>query len=504
MENPAAQLETYSRVAEISPWPVMILNSQGQLRSSNSSCRKLFHSSIPLNAGTPLTDLIRKKDQSKIHNWFESFVAESHRDEVEDNATTPSTSVIPNSIRCRLHSPTTRFRKIKLFAQRFMDSDQCYVMLCLDDTGHRIKKRQAIHKQQQLMLSLLDNTGAVAYAKNLRGQYLYINSLFEELFHVNRQAVKSMTDYDIFNAAAASAFQENDLKIIQNGEMQRSQEVVPHDDGLHTYISAKFPLYDANGDIFGIGGISTDITEQLHNQQELQAAQAVQRLLYPDEAPSFSGYDIAGSSLPAESVSGDYYDYITVAPNRVVVAVGDVSGHGLGPALEMVEVRSYLRAILRTEVRLDVAMECLNEFLFHDLRECAFVTLFLAEINFQTHSFSYVGAGHRADFLKANGDRVSLPSTGLMLGVEERVTFVCSPQFAFEQGDELILSTDGICETMTPEKELFGREGMLKFVESHRTESASEIVNNLLTTCQEMNGLETQSDDMTAVLVKRG
>lgn len=503
VENPAAQLEIHSQLAEISPWPMMILDSRCLLVSSNSSCRKLLHSSISLNPGTPFEQLIREKDRSRIQDWFENLIAEGNPQERESKAEVSIPPGSLKSIRCRLHSPISRWRKIKLTAKQFVDADQCYFLICLDDARHRIKNKKAINKQRRLMLSLLDNTGAVAYAKDLRGQYLYINSLFEELFHVDRLSVKTMTDYDIFTDDVARIFQKNDLNIVQSGEMQRTQEVVPHDDGLHTYISVKFPLTDSNGEIFGIGGISTDITEQLHNQQELQAAQAVQRLLYPDKSPSFAGYDMAGSVLPAESVSGDYYDYITVAPGRVVVAVGDVSGHGLGPALEMVEVRSYLRAILRTEVRLDVAMECLNEFLYHDLRECAFVTLFLAEINFQTHSFHYVGAGHRADFLKANGDRICLPSTGLMLGVDERVNFQFSPQFVFEPGDQLILSTDGICETMTPEKELFGREGMIEFVEAHRSEPASEIVERLLNTCQQLNGLETQADDMTAVLVKR-
>jgi len=119
--------------------------------------------------------------------------------------------------------------------------------------------------------AIMDNCTACIYLKDLEGRYLYINRQFESLFHISRQTILGKTDFDIFSAAHAAAFRANDLKVLQGGKPMEWEEVAPHDDGPHDYVSLKFPMRDTAGAIYGVCGISSDITlfkriEQERNQ----------------------------------------------------------------------------------------------------------------------------------------------------------------------------------------------------------------------------------------------
>jgi PAS domain S-box-containing protein len=127
--------------------------------------------------------------------------------------------------------------------------------------------------------SIVDNTTAVIYLKDLEGYYFTINRQYEKLFHVTRHEILGRTDYEIFPAAVADVFRENDNKVIEAKEPIEFEEVVPHDDGLHTYISIKFPLRDTAGTIYAVCGISTDITERKRTEHELrQSLDKLQRV----------------------------------------------------------------------------------------------------------------------------------------------------------------------------------------------------------------------------------
>jgi PAS domain S-box-containing protein len=136
--------------------------------------------------------------------------------------------------------------------------------------------RNSVDKLQ----TIIDNTPAVIYAKDLDGRYVLINRRYEELFHISKEAVLGMTDHDLFPADAADAFGANDRMVLAQGEAAQFDETVPHDDGLHKYISVKFPLTDANGTAYGVCGISTDITERMHEQAALRESEERLRVIF--------------------------------------------------------------------------------------------------------------------------------------------------------------------------------------------------------------------------------
>ncbi len=483
--------EVFARSSQLAPWPTLVLDRQFRLFHANPAARELLGLGEDFSQGMFFPEIVAEKSLTCLEQFLENCFIPSHH----------QSSSVP--FHCSFQAGKGEPKEIEMQAEVLKEHDNISLVLYLRDLSLNSRTGQAVLERDQWYRNILDNTGAVIYIKDIQGRYQFINRLFEKTFHVRQDEICGKTDYDLFPRETADRFRRIDEHVCLSGETQKIQETAPHDDGPHHYISVKFPLHNPQGKLTGIAGISTDITEQLRTQQELKAAQAVQKLLYPESAPEVEGYDIAGRVSPAETVSGDYYDYIWLSPDRLVIAVGDVSGHGLGPALEMVETRSYLRAILRTEVRLDVAMECLNEFLYRDLRDSAFVTLFLAEIDFKTNSFKYVGAGHQAELLKKDGSCIRLKSTGLMLGIDSRVSYSCSACYLLQPDDLLLISTDGITEAMSPSGEMFGYEQKMSVIQKYRNHTAREVINELIDKAGSFPGVAQQADDMTAVAVKK-
>jgi PAS domain S-box-containing protein len=125
----------------------------------------------------------------------------------------------------------------------------------------RRKRAELASAQSERRLeAILDNSAAVIFLKDLHGRYLLVNQHFEELFHVTRASVLGRTDHDIFPPAIADRFQANDRAALAAGKSLTVEEHVPQDDGLHTYVSIKFPLRGADGVVTAVCGIATDIT----------------------------------------------------------------------------------------------------------------------------------------------------------------------------------------------------------------------------------------------------
>ena len=120
----------------------------------------------------------------------------------------------------------------------------------------------------QLLLQAIDNTSAVIYMRDREGRYLLVNRRYEELFGVRRQAIMGLTDHDLFAPEVAAEFRANDLRAFEQGSAVQTEEMAPHADGPHTYITVKYPLLDAAGRHYAICGISTDITDLKRAEEE--------------------------------------------------------------------------------------------------------------------------------------------------------------------------------------------------------------------------------------------
>jgi PAS domain S-box-containing protein len=143
-----------------------------------------------------------------------------------------------------------------------------------DEVAERRHTSEALRVSQKQLQDIVDNSTAVIYLKDIEGRYLLVNSWWETLFHVSRAAVFGRTDYDLFPAEAAAAFQANDREVLSTNQPLHVEEVAPHDDGPHSYISVKFPLRDAAGVAYGVCGISTDITDRKQMEAEVRRSES--------------------------------------------------------------------------------------------------------------------------------------------------------------------------------------------------------------------------------------
>ncbi len=145
----------------------------------------------------------------------------------------------------------------------------------LGDTFNEMTSRlrdliEQLKRSEQQQLDLLNNTSSVIYIKDLKSRYIFINRMFEEIFNISNSYISGKTDDMFFPQKVAETFQANDLKVIEDNSILEFEEVVPQADGLHTYISVKFPLKNSSGEIYAICGISTDITARKHQEEELR------------------------------------------------------------------------------------------------------------------------------------------------------------------------------------------------------------------------------------------
>jgi len=483
-----------------------------------------------------------------------------------------------------------------------------------------------------LFQEIADNTSSVMYVKDTDFQYVLVNRQFEARFGYSRAEVIGRSDFDLFPTDMAEAFRANDRRVLDTNQLLECEEVAPHTDGPHTYLSVKFPLRDDDGETYAVAGISTDITDRIRSareidvlrrrtglllesvgdgicgisrngtidivnpaaekllkwptselvgqhysclwparhgapatdavalilqtgerfhaeraemlrhdgtrlpveyianpifdqgaivgvvlafrdlrerlarqraDQELQAASQVQRFLYPQHPPNIPGFEVAGMTFPSERVCGDYYDFQPWGESGAwCLALGDVSGHGLGPALHMVETRAFLRSVLHdTSDPADVLVR-MNRVLCQDLPEGMFVTLFVGRLDPATHRLTYGSGGHPAGVLRASGEVERLQSAGLPLGLFAGTRYETSPSIILAPGDILMITSDGISEMRSPMHKLFGWEREWAVVAERRQSPAAEIGAALYQAARQFAEGEPQHDDVTLIVAK--
>ena len=142
-----------------------------------------------------------------------------------------------------------------------LDNKTLLYSIILDITRRKIAE-QALSETEQRQRELLNNTSSVIYSKDLDGHYLSINRAYELYFDITEAQIQGKTDFDLFPADVARAFRRNDLKAIASNQPVESEESIFQENGRHVFISVKFPLRNAQGEIYAVCGISTDITQR--------------------------------------------------------------------------------------------------------------------------------------------------------------------------------------------------------------------------------------------------
>jgi serine phosphatase RsbU (regulator of sigma subunit) len=281
-------------------------------------------------------------------------------------------------------------------------------------------------------------------------------------------------------------------------------------------ISSKDPVTYTAGDLKLATALATQAAVSIENArlqaerleqekivQELEIARNIQVSLLPNTTPIVEGAEVTALFLPARQVGGDFYDFIPISENNLGLVIADVSGKGVPAALFMALSRALMRANSLQNPHVSHAVIRTNKLILDCATSGLFVTLFYAIVDTQARILKYVSAGHNPPILykKRTGEIQLLEADGIALGVlddielEERET-------SLEEGDLIVLYTDGVTEAMNVQDEEFGEERLIQLILDNHTSSANELSCKIKDVVMEFAGEAPQFDDFTLMVVK--
>ena len=236
---------------------------------------------------------------------------------------------------------------------------------------------------------------------------------------------------------------------------------------------------------------------------ELDEAQNIQMGLLPTESPDTNGFDIAGMSVPATQVGGDFYDYLTLANGQTAIAVADAAGKGLRGAMNAVLTNGMLHEIARFESGADVILTALNAGLAPRMYGPSFIALNLAILNESEKRIDYANGGQPYPILKKGTEIIEIEDSDLPLGSMKSVQYE-SITFDLAEGDVLIFHSDGLIEALNADEEMYGAE-RLKAVASRIPDeyTAEEVIQHIVEDVNRFVAEAEQYDDLTLVVIKR-
>ena len=254
--------------------------------------------------------------------------------------------------------------------------------------------------------------------------------------------------------------------------------------------------------------VYSEANEKKRLDHDLQIAREIQRIMLPAESPTIDGFEIAGLNIPASQVSGDYFDYITIDPERLGVAIADVSGKGVPASLIMAICRSVLRSSAPENASPSEVLKKVNRQLYPDIKEDMFISMAYLVLDHVRATVTLSRAGHDAPLLyrASTGELTPIKPPGLVLGIDsgnvfDRITGDLA--VPLERDDCLILYTDGVTEALDGEGDEFGIDRAMHSVQASATDGAPAIINRLVEDVRSFVGSTPQHDDITLIAIRK-
>ena len=312
---------------------------------------------------------------------------------------------------------------------------------------------------------------------------------------------ESIMDFQIRSIMCAPLInsREESIGVIQLDTLRQTIAFGEEDLEMFVTVAMQASLAIQKSDLFSLRKKTRDLRKDLSLANELQ-----QRFL-PQSAPDIDGYEFFSWYRPMQQVGGDYYDYITLDNDRVAIVVADVVGHGITAALLMAKVSAESRFALATEPDPISAVKRMNEKL-SSLHIDRFVTLVLVMIDSKTHAATIVNAGHMPPVLRKASDKsltsIAVDEAGVPLGVIDDFEYE-SIEVVLEQGDTLLLYTDGVNEAMDKDGRQLTTTGMIEDIRISQTTTPEAIGQSVCESVARHSADTDMIDDACLVCVGR-
>jgi sigma-B regulation protein RsbU (phosphoserine phosphatase) len=240
--------------------------------------------------------------------------------------------------------------------------------------------------------------------------------------------------------------------------------------------------------------------------EQMRLAGLIQRKMIPEKAPRIAGLDIAATYIPCYDVGGDFYDFLRLDENRIVIAIADVMGKGMPAALMMSCFRSSVRAyaeIENADASILRIIEKLNKMTCGECTGGEFITFFYAVIDAKEKTITYCNCGHEPAILIRQEHTIDLEKGGLVIGVDPKAEYEIET-VNLKDEDCLLFYTDGLIDAANFDGDLWGKENLLKTVKEFTCCTAERMIGNILLYRRRFVGLANQLDDISVIAVKIG
>jgi sigma-B regulation protein RsbU (phosphoserine phosphatase) len=242
--------------------------------------------------------------------------------------------------------------------------------------------------------------------------------------------------------------------------------------------------------------------EKQRMEKELALARGIQRSLLPDEPPVIPGFELAVANEPCFECGGDYYDFLHLGPQSLLLVVADVEGKGVSSALVMSNLQATLRALVMHLHSLEVLTLSLNEMIYNDTKSEKYLSCFLGLVDTRRNGLHYINAGHVPPILVDGnkGTYTLLEDGGTVIGLFPKTDYSRGTA-QLKTGDILVCCTDGILEACDENDEEFGSEKLAAAVLKHREKTAQGIIEAVLGEVNQWcHGI--QADDKVLMVMK--
>src|SRR6516225_4317693 len=251
--------------------------------------------------------------------------------------------------------------------------------------------------------------------------------------------------------------------------------------------------------------IGSEMAQRDRLTREFEIAREVQEHLFPQRLPPAPGLDYCGRCWPAREVGGDYYDFLELPEGRLGIAIGDVSGKGIGAALMMASLEASLRGQASVGHDLAELMKRVNNLVYEASSASRYATFFYAEYDPRSRQLSYVNAGHTPPVVLRKSAAACqvfrLESGGPVIGLLRQGRYQ-RDSFRLKPRDLIVLFTDGVSESMNTRNEEWGEDRLIELAETCFGLPASEVMTRILAAAEAFAAGAPQHDDMTLVVLR--
>ena len=250
-----------------------------------------------------------------------------------------------------------------------------------------------------------------------------------------------------------------------------------------------------------------DIVEKERLAEEMKLGREIQMALLPQEIPSIRGLNVRGLMQPAKEIGGDYYDFITLPDkDNLSIVIGDVSGKGVAAGLLMAMAKTAIHTLSQEEASPKQILMRTNNILNRHIGGQKFMTLLYFLWQSESRTLTYSSAGHEHILIcrtTAQGQVEAILSGGFMLGmIPDIETYLEDKKIQFDQGDKILLYTDGVTEAQNQAEDRYGLVRLMDAFQRHSLKPATELMQAIKEEVYAFIGTKPQYDDITLVVLE--